>query len=74
MRRVVGLAIIAIMMACGLAARADETEYDPAKVSESLKAIFQFGSVATKLALNANTDFRRRPVRAGGIVGRASHD
>jgi TRAP transporter TAXI family solute receptor len=55
MRRVVGLAIIAIMMACGLAARADETEYDPAKVSESLKAIFQFGSVATKLALNANT-------------------
>ena len=32
-----------------------ETEYDPAKVSESLKAIFQFGSVATKQALNANT-------------------
>ena len=34
---------------------AEETEYDPAKVSESLKAIFQFGSVATKQALNANT-------------------
>ena len=32
-----------------------QTEYDPAKVSESLKAIFQFGSVATKQALNANT-------------------
>ena len=27
---------------CG--ARAEETEYDPAKVSDSLKAIFQFGS------------------------------
>jgi TRAP transporter TAXI family solute receptor len=55
MRRVVGLAIIATMMACGLAARAGETEYDPAKVSESLKAIFQFGSASTKQALNANT-------------------
>ena len=28
---------------------------DPAKVSDSLKAIFQFGSAATKQALNANT-------------------
>ena len=43
------------MMACGFAARAEETEYDPAKVSESLKAIFQFGSADTKQALNANT-------------------
>ena len=43
------------MMAFGFAARAEETEYDPAKVSESLKAIFQFGSAATKQALNANT-------------------
>ena len=32
-----------------------KSEYDPAKVSESLKAIFQFGSAATKQALNANT-------------------
>src|SRR3984885_2970908 len=55
MRRLVGMAIFAIAMACGFTARADETEYDPAKVSESLKAIFQFGSVATKQALNANT-------------------
>ena len=55
MRRLFGMALIAITMACGLAARAEETEYDPAKVSESLKAIFQFGSVATKQALNANT-------------------
>jgi TRAP transporter TAXI family solute receptor len=42
-------------MACGLSARADEAEYDPAKVSDSLKAIFQFGSAQTKQALNANT-------------------
>ena len=55
MRRFFGLALVAIMMACGLAARADETEYDPAKVSDSLKAIFQFGSAATKQALNSNT-------------------
>jgi TRAP transporter TAXI family solute receptor len=42
-------------MSCGLQARAEETEYDPAKVSDSLKAIFQFGSAQTKQALNANT-------------------
>src|SRR3954451_4111369 len=55
MRRWFGMAIFAIAMACGLSARAEETEYDPAKVSESLKAIFQFGSVSTKQSLNANT-------------------
>src|ERR1700719_1700354 len=55
MRRLVGMAIFAIVMAFGFAAVADETEFDPAKVSDSLKAIFQFGSVATKQALNANT-------------------
>src|SRR6187402_3894382 len=59
MRRLFGMAVFAIMMACGLTAQAQaqaqETEYDPAKVSDSLKAIFQFGSVATKQALNANT-------------------
>jgi TRAP transporter TAXI family solute receptor len=55
MQRVLGLAMVAMMMACGFAARADDTEFDPAKVSESLKAIFQFGSVETKKALNANT-------------------
>ncbi len=55
MRRFVGLVLVAIMMACGLAARAEDTEFDPAKVSASLKAIFQFGSVTTKQALNANT-------------------
>jgi TRAP transporter TAXI family solute receptor len=55
MRRLVGMAIFAMMMAFGFAAVAEETEFDPAKVSDSLKAIFQFGSVATKQALNANT-------------------
>src|SRR6201747_1113973 len=55
MRRLLGMAILAMVMTCGLAARAEETEYDPAKVSESLKAIFQFGSAATKQSLNANT-------------------
>src|ERR1700757_3735750 len=55
MRRLFGLALVAMMMACGFAARAEEGEYDPAKVSDSLKAIFQFGSAQTKQALNANT-------------------
>jgi TRAP transporter TAXI family solute receptor len=55
MRRLFGLALVAMMMVCGFSARADETEYDPAKVSDSLKAIFQFGSADTKKALNANT-------------------
>jgi TRAP transporter TAXI family solute receptor len=44
-----------ILMASGFAARAGQTEYDPAKVSDSLKAVFQFGSVSTKRAMNANT-------------------
>jgi TRAP transporter TAXI family solute receptor len=55
MQRLLGLAIVAMMMAFGFAARAEDTEFDPAKVSESLKAIFQFGSAETKKALNANT-------------------
>ena len=59
MRRFLGLAqlglVAAMMMVCGLSARAAETEADPSKVSDSLKAIFQFGSAQTKQALNANT-------------------
>ncbi len=56
MKRLLGLALVAMTMACGLAAQAAEDgEFDPAKVSESLKAIFQFGSVETKKSLNANT-------------------
>src|SRR6195256_1561129 len=54
MRRLLGLAIFATMV-CAFAARAEDTEYDPAKVSDSLKAIFQFGSARTKESLNANT-------------------
>jgi TRAP transporter TAXI family solute receptor len=55
MQRILRMAIFAMMMACAFAARAEETEFDPAKVSESLKAIFQFGSAETKKALNSNT-------------------
>jgi TRAP transporter TAXI family solute receptor len=55
MRRLIGMALVATMMAFGFAARAEQTEYDPAKVSDSLKAIFQFGSASTKQALNQNT-------------------
>src|SRR6201988_2244791 len=56
MRRLVGLALVAVMMAFGFSARAaEEGVYDPAKVSDSLRAIFQFGSAQTKQALNANT-------------------
>src|SRR6202012_2553394 len=55
MQRWLRLAVIAATMACGFAAAAGETENDPAKVSDSLKAIFQFGSTATKQALNENT-------------------
>jgi TRAP transporter TAXI family solute receptor len=54
MRRLIGMALVATMMAFGFAARAEEM-VDPAKVSDSLKAIFQFGSAATKQALNQNT-------------------
>ncbi|MGA2993620.1 TAXI family TRAP transporter solute-binding subunit [Bradyrhizobium sp.] len=55
MRRLIGMALVATMMALGLAARAEESIVDPAKVSDSLKAIFQFGSAQTKQALNQNT-------------------
>jgi len=55
MRRLLALAIVAITMGFGFTARAEQDEYDPAKVSDSLKAIFQFGSAATKQALNENT-------------------
>jgi len=55
MQRLLKMATFAMMVAFAFAARAEETELDPAKVSESLKAIFQFGSVETKKALNANT-------------------
>jgi TRAP transporter TAXI family solute receptor len=44
-----------ILMASGVAAHAEQNEYDPAKVSDSLKAVFKFRSVSTKKAVNANT-------------------
>jgi TRAP-type uncharacterized transport system substrate-binding protein len=46
---------VLIMMAPGAIAHAEQIDYDPAKVSDSLRAIFQFGSVSTRKALNANT-------------------
>jgi TRAP transporter TAXI family solute receptor len=56
MRRLIGMALVATMLAFGFAARAaEEGAVDPAKVSDSLKAIFQFGSAQTKQALNQNT-------------------
>jgi TRAP transporter TAXI family solute receptor len=56
MRRLVGLALAAMMVVgCGFAAYAQDKAYDPGKISESLKAIFQYGSAQTKQALNANT-------------------
>jgi len=55
MRRLVGLALVAIMTVCAFAARAQDKTYDPGKISDSLKAIFQFGSAQTKQTLNANT-------------------
>jgi TRAP transporter TAXI family solute receptor len=55
MRRLMALAVAAFAMAFGLFAHAEQDAYDPAKVSDSLKAIFQFGSAQTKQALNENT-------------------
>ena len=55
MRNALKMALVAITTICAFAAHAEQTEYDPAKVSDSLKAIFQFGSSSTKQALNANT-------------------
>src|SRR6201991_3666477 len=55
MRRLMALAVAAIAMGFGLLAHAEQDEYDPSKVSDSLKAIFQFGSAQTKQALNENT-------------------
>src|SRR6201995_4289534 len=55
MRRLIEMALVATMMAFGFAAHAEESVVDPAKVSDSLKAIFQFGSAQTKQALNQNT-------------------
>ena len=55
MRQYLRMFAAMVMMASGVAAHAAQIDYDPAKVSDSLKAIFKFGSVSTRNALNANT-------------------
>ena len=55
MRQYLRMFAAMVMMASGAAAHAEPIDYDPAKVSDSLKAIFKFGSVSTTKALNANT-------------------
>ena len=55
MRRLMALAVAAIAMGFGLFAHAEQDEYDPSKVSDSLRAIFQFGSSQTKQMRNENT-------------------
>lgn len=55
--RTFGAIIIATttMMASTIVGRAEQPDYDPAKVSDSLRAVFHFGSVSAKKTLNANT-------------------
>ena len=55
MRKYPGMFAAMIMMGSALAAHAQQIDYDPAKVSDSLRAVFHFGSVSTRKALNANT-------------------
>ena len=55
MHKYLRMALAVAITACAFSARAEQTEYDPSKVSDSLRAIFQFGSAQTKQALNANT-------------------
>jgi TRAP transporter TAXI family solute receptor len=55
MRQSLAMFAAMILMASGVAAHAEQNEYDPAKVSDSLKAVFKFRSVSTKKAVNANT-------------------
>src|ERR1700676_5389032 len=55
LRQFLGIFAAMILMASGVAAHAEQTEYDPAKVSDGLKAVFKFSSVSTQKALNANT-------------------
>jgi TRAP transporter TAXI family solute receptor len=55
MRRLLELAVIAMMMIYGVAARAQEVPVDPRKANDRLVAIFQPGTTLAKQALNANT-------------------
>jgi TRAP transporter TAXI family solute receptor len=53
-RALIAIALVAITIAGVSAGPAQTNEYDPSRVSNSLKAILQFGSAQTKQALNAN--------------------
>jgi TRAP transporter TAXI family solute receptor len=55
MQRLFGFVFGVILICAGFPARAEDKQMDPARVSDSLKAIFQVGSAETKQALNANT-------------------
>jgi TRAP transporter TAXI family solute receptor len=55
MRQYLGVFAAMSMMASAVAAHAEQPNYDPAKVSDSLKALYHFGSASTTKALNANT-------------------
>ena len=55
MRQCLRMFAVMSLMASSVAAHAEQINYDPAKVSDSLRAIFKFGSVSTTKALNANT-------------------
>ena len=55
MRHYLRMLFAIIMLASGVSAQAQQVDYNPAKVSDSLRAVFQYGSVSTKKALNANT-------------------
>jgi TRAP transporter TAXI family solute receptor len=68
MRRSLGMAICAMMLAFAFTARAEDAEYDPAKVSESLRAIFQYGTSA-KLSQNVSQNANTVMLISGTIGG-----
>jgi TRAP transporter TAXI family solute receptor len=55
MGRLLGVATFAIMMACAVAAKAEDTDIASVKARQSLQALFQPGSALAKQALNANS-------------------
>ena len=44
-----------MILVSGVPAYAQQVDYNPATVSDSLRAVFRYGSVSTKNELNANT-------------------
>ena len=55
MRHYLKMLFAMVMLPFGVSAQAQQVDYNPAKVSDSLRAVFQYGSITTKKALNANT-------------------